>query len=59
MLSIQVFLTCQSKLSMNYKHVRQAERHQIHALMKAMSSVSDEVIRMNENRLDNRPRKWL
>jgi IS30 family transposase len=35
MFSIQGFLTCQSKLLMNYKHLSQAERYQIHALMKA------------------------
>ena len=35
MFSIQGFLTCQSKLLMTYKHLSQAERYQIHALMKA------------------------
>ena len=35
MFSIQGFLTCQSKLPMTYKHLSQAERYQIHALMKA------------------------
>ena len=35
MFSIQGFLTWQSKLLMNYKHLSQAERYQIHALMKA------------------------
>ena len=35
MFSIQSFLTCQSKLPMTYKHLSQAERYQIHALMKA------------------------
>jgi hypothetical protein len=35
MFSIQGFLTCQSKLLMNYKDLSQAERYQIHALMKA------------------------
>ena len=35
MFSIQSFLTCQSKLLMTYKHLSQAERYQIHALMKA------------------------
>ncbi len=35
MFSIQGFLTCQSKLPMNYKHLSQVERYQIHALMKA------------------------
>jgi IS30 family transposase len=34
-LSIQGFLTWQSKLLMTYKHLIQAERYQIHALMKA------------------------
>jgi len=33
--SIQGFLTWQSKLLMTYKHLSQAERYQIHALMKA------------------------
>jgi hypothetical protein len=37
MFSIQGFLTWQSKLLMNYKHLSQAERYQIHALMKAGS----------------------
>jgi IS30 family transposase len=32
---IQSFLTWQSKLLMTYKHLSQAERYQIHALMKA------------------------
>jgi len=35
MFSIQGFLTCQSKLPMNYKHLSQVERYQIYALMKA------------------------
>jgi IS30 family transposase len=35
MFSIQSFLTWQSKLPMTYKHLNQAERYQIHALMKA------------------------
>jgi IS30 family transposase len=35
MFSIQGFLTCQSKLLMTYKHLSQAERYQIRALMKA------------------------
>ena len=35
MFSIQDFLTWQSKLLMTYKHLSQAERYQIHALMKA------------------------
>jgi IS30 family transposase len=35
MFSIQSFLTCQSKLPMNYKHLSQVERYQIYALMKA------------------------
>ena len=35
MFSIQGFLTCQSKLLVIYKHLSQAERYQIHALMKA------------------------
>ena len=35
MFSIQCFLTCQSKLLITYKHLSQAERYQIHALMKA------------------------
>ena len=35
MFSIQCFLTCQSKLPMNYKHLSQVERYQIYALMKA------------------------
>ena len=35
MFSIQGFLTCQSKLLMKYKHLSQAERYQIYALMKA------------------------
>ena len=35
MFSIQSFLTCQSKLLMNYKHLSQVERYQIYALMKA------------------------
>jgi transposase, IS30 family len=35
MYSIQGFLTWQSKLPMTYKHLSQAERYQIHALMKA------------------------
>ena len=35
MFSIQGFLTCQSKLPMNYKHLCQVERYQIYALMKA------------------------
>ena len=34
MFSIQGFLTWQSKLLMTYKHLSQAERYQIHALMK-------------------------
>ena len=33
MFSILGFLTCQSKLPMNYKHLRQVERYQIYALM--------------------------
>lgn len=40
MYSIQSFLTCQSKLLMTYKHLSQAERYQIHALMKAGSNQS-------------------
>jgi len=35
MFSIQGFLTCQSKFHMTYKHLSQAERYQIHALMKS------------------------
>jgi len=35
MFSIQSFLTWQSKLLETYKHISQAERYQIHALMKA------------------------
>lgn len=35
MFSIQGFLTWQSKLLMTYKHLSQAERYKIHALMKA------------------------
>jgi IS30 family transposase len=35
MYSIQGFLTLQSKLLMKYKHLSQAERYQIYALMKA------------------------
>jgi hypothetical protein len=35
MFSIQGFLTWHSKLLMTYKHLSQAERYQIHALMKA------------------------
>jgi IS30 family transposase len=35
MFSIQGFLTWQSKLLMTYKHLSQAERYQIHALIKA------------------------
>ena len=35
MFSIQSYLTWQSKLLMTYKHLSQAERYQIHALMKA------------------------
>ena len=35
MFSIQSLLTWQSKLLMTYKHLSQAERYQIHALMKA------------------------
>ena len=35
MFSIQGFLTWQSKVLMTYKHLSQAERYQIHALMKA------------------------
>ena len=35
MFSIQGFLTWQSKLLMTYKHLSQAERYQIHALMNA------------------------
>ena len=35
MFSIQGFLTCQSKLPMNYKHLSQVESYQIYALMKA------------------------
>ena len=35
MFSIQSFLTWQSKLLMTYKHLSQAERYQIHTLMKA------------------------
>jgi hypothetical protein len=33
MFSILGFLPCQSKLPMNYKHLRQVERYQIYALM--------------------------
>ena len=32
MFSIQGFLTCQSKLPMNYKHLSQVERYQIYTL---------------------------
>ena len=35
MFSILGFLTCKSKLPMNYKHLSQTERYQIYALMKA------------------------
>jgi hypothetical protein len=35
MFSIQSFLTLQSKLLMPYKHLNQAEKYQIHVLMKA------------------------
>jgi IS30 family transposase len=35
MFSIQGFLTCQSKLPMNYKHLSQVERYQIYVLMNA------------------------
>jgi IS30 family transposase len=35
MFSIKGFLTWQSKLLMTYKHLSQAERYQIQALMKA------------------------
>ena len=35
MFSIQSFLTWASLLLMTYKHLSQAERYQIHALMKA------------------------
>ena len=35
MFSIQSFLNWQSKLLMTYKHLSQAEKYQIHALMKA------------------------
>ena len=35
MYSIQGFLTWQSKLLMKYKHLSQAERYQIYAIMKA------------------------
>ncbi len=35
MFSIQGFLTCQSKLPMNYKLLSQVERYPIHALMNA------------------------
>jgi IS30 family transposase len=35
MFSIQGFLTCRSKLPVTYKHLSQAEKYQIHALMKA------------------------
>jgi IS30 family transposase len=35
MFSIQSFMTWQSKLLMTYKHLSQAERYQIYALMKA------------------------
>jgi hypothetical protein len=35
MFNIQDFLTYQSKLPMNYKHLSQVERYQIHSLMKA------------------------
>lgn len=35
MFSIQSFLTWVSLLLMTYKHLSQAERYQIHALMKA------------------------
>ena len=41
MFSIHVFLTCQSKLPMTYKHHSQAERYQIHALMKAEHDQSE------------------
>lgn len=35
MFSIPCLVTCQSKLLMTYKHLKQVERYQIHALMKA------------------------
>ena len=41
MLNIQGLLTCQSKLPMNYKHLSQAEKYQIHALMKAGHNQSE------------------
>jgi IS30 family transposase len=36
MFSIQGFLIWQSKLHMKFKHLSQAERYQIHALMRAV-----------------------
>jgi IS30 family transposase len=64
MYSIQGFLTWQSKLLMKYKHLSQAERYQIYALMKAghdqtqiaklldrhKSTISREVIRNTGSR---------
>lgn len=35
MFAIQGFLTCQSKLPMNYKNLSRVERHQIYSLMQA------------------------
>jgi IS30 family transposase len=40
MLSIQGFLNCHSKLTMNYKHLSQVERYQFYALMKAGHDLS-------------------
>jgi hypothetical protein len=37
MFSIQGFLTWQSKSPMTYKHLSQAERYQIHALLKVLN----------------------
>ena len=38
---IQSYLTCLSKLPMNYMHLSQAERYQIHALTKAGHNQSE------------------
>jgi len=70
MYSIQGFLTWQSKLLMKYKHLSQAERYQIYALMKAghdqtqiaklldrhKSTISRELIRNTGSR-DYRPKQ--
>jgi len=50
MLSIQGFLTCQSKLPTNYKHLSQAERYKIHALMKARHNQS-EIVKVLERHM--------